>query len=112
MEMRTDTIRPGVVTVVLAGRLDVMGAGRIDLQFNAIAGSHRVVIVDMEGVDFLASLGIRTLLLGAKTLQRRGGHLILVAPQPSVMTVLEAMGVLDLLPIAASHAEASSLIGH
>jgi anti-anti-sigma factor len=112
MDMRTETIRPGVATVVLVGRLDVMGAGKIDLQFNVIAGSHRGVIVDMAAVDFLASIGIRTLLVGAKTMQRRGGRLVLVAPQPEVMKVLEVMGMLELLPVAASHDEASALIGH
>ena len=71
-------MEPGldVVTVVLVGQLDVMGAGKIDLQFNA-AGAHRDVIVDMAGVDFLASIGIRTLVVGAKTVQRRGGTLVL-----------------------------------
>jgi|ERR1700728_3727644 anti-sigma B factor antagonist len=112
MDMQTTTLRPGVVTVVLVGRLDVMGAGKIDLQFNAIAGAHRGVIVDMTGVDFLASIGIRTLLIGAKTMQRRGGTLVLVAPQPDVVKVLEVTGVLDLLPIAGNHDEASNLVGH
>ena len=111
MDMRTLTIRPGVVSVVLAGRLDMMGADKIDLQFSAIAGSHRGVIVDMEAVEFLASIGIRTLLINAKTVQRRGGKLVLVAPQPDVMTVLKAMHVLDLLPVVASQTEASALIG-
>jgi anti-sigma B factor antagonist len=112
MDMRTETIRPGVVTIVLVGRLDVMGAGKIDLQFNAIAGSHRGVIVDMGAVEFLASIGIRTLLSGAKTVQRRGGQFFLVAPQPDVMAVLESMGMLDLLPVVANQNEASALIGH
>jgi anti-anti-sigma factor len=112
MEMQTTPVREGVVAVVLVGRLDVMGAGKIDLPFNVITGSHRGVIVDMAGVDFLASIGIRTLLVGAKTVQRRGGKLVLVAPQPEVVKVLEVTGVLDLLPIAASHDEASSLVGH
>jgi anti-anti-sigma factor len=111
MEMRTETIRPGVVSVVLAGRLDVVGAGKIDLHFNAIAGSSQGVIVDMGAVDFLASIGIRTLIMGAKTVQRRGGQLVLVAPQPNVMTALESMGVLDLLPVVGSQDEAVTLIG-
>ena len=112
MDMQTTPVRQGVVTVVLTGRLDVMGAGKIDVQFNAIAGSHRGVIVDMAGVDFLASIGIRTLLLGAKTMQRRGGTLVLLSPQPEVVKVLEITGVLDLLPIAASHDEAAGMVPH
>jgi len=112
MEMQTTPVREGVVSVVLVGRLDVMGAGKIDLPFNLLVGSNRGMIVDMAGVDFLASMGIRTLLLGAKTMQRRGGKLVLVAPQPEVAKVLEVTGVLDLLPIAATHDEASGMIAH
>ena len=89
-----------------------MGAGKIDLQFNVITGSHRGVIVDMAGVDFLASIGICTLPVWRQDVQRRGGTLVLVAPQPEVVKVLEVTGVLDLLPIAASHDEASNLVGH
>lgn len=111
MDMQAAELGAGVAKVVLVGRLDVAGAGQVDLQFNAIAGSSRGLIVDMAGVDFLASIGIRTLLLGAKTMQRRGGHLVLVAPQPEVMRVLEISGVLDLLPVVATEGEAAGMIG-
>jgi hypothetical protein len=43
--------------------------------------------------------GIRTLLLGAKTVQRRGGGLVLMNPVEEVERVLEVMGVTDLMPI-------------
>jgi anti-sigma B factor antagonist len=111
MDMQIETMGPGIAKVVLAGRMDAAGAGKIDLQFNAIAGSHRGLIVDMAAVDFLASLGIRTLLLGAKTMQRRGGTLILLAPGAEVLNVLEVTGVLDILPVTASAAEASQRVG-
>jgi anti-anti-sigma factor len=99
MKMIVEPVGPGVVKVVLDGRLDITGAGIIDLQFNAIAGSHRSVVVDLAGVSFLASIGIRTLLLGAKAVQRRGGQFILLNPVDQVERVLETMGVTDLMPI-------------
>ncbi len=99
MKMTTEPVGPGVVKVVLEGRLDIMGAGQIDLQFSAIAGSHKGVVVDLSSVSFLASIGIRTLLLGAKAVQRRGGVLILLNPVPEVERVLEVTGVTDLMPI-------------
>jgi anti-anti-sigma factor len=80
MDMAVEALAPGVVKLVLKGRLDIAGASAIDLQFNAIARSHKAVVVDLGGVSFLASIGIRTLLLGAKTVQRRGGTLILLNP--------------------------------
>ena len=88
-----------MVKVILEGRLDITGAGVIDLQFSAIAGSHRGVVVDLAGVSFLASIGIRTLLLGAKAVQRRGGIFVLLNPVDEVEHVLEVMGVTDLMPV-------------
>lgn len=99
MKMAVEPVGPGVVKVILDGRLDITGAGVIDLQFSAIAGSHRGVVVDLAGVSFLASIGIRTLLLGAKAVQRRGGSLVLLNPVDEVERVLEVMGMTELMPI-------------
>ena len=41
-------------------------------------------------------------------MQRRGGTLILVAPRPEIVTVLEVTGVLDILPVAATEDEAAA----
>ncbi len=97
--MNVEPLALGVVKVILDGRLDITGAGVIDLQFSAIAGSHRGVLVDLTNVSFLASIGIRTLLLGAKAVQRRGGTFILLNPADEVEKVLEVTGVTDLMPI-------------
>jgi anti-sigma B factor antagonist len=111
MEMQVETLAPNVAKVHLAGRMDVHGADKIDLHFNAIAGSHRSLIVDLAGVDFLSSIGIRVLVLGAKTLQRRGGHLVLLSPQTQVLKVLEVVGMLDMLPLAATPDDAARMVG-
>jgi anti-anti-sigma factor len=99
MRMSVEPVAAGVVTVVLDGRMDVVGAGAIDVQFSAIAGSSKGIVVDLAGVSFLASLGIRTLLLGAKAVQRRGGCFVLLNPVDEVAQVLEVMGVTELMPI-------------
>jgi anti-sigma B factor antagonist len=111
MDMQFEPVAPGIGKVILAGRMDAAGAGRIDVQFSAIAGSHRGLVVDMSAVEFLASIGIRTLMLSAKTMQRRGGTLVLLAPRPEVLAVLEITGVLDMLPVAATPDEATQRIG-
>jgi anti-sigma B factor antagonist len=99
MRMAVEPVALGVVKVILDGRLDITGAGIIDLQFNAVAGSHKGVVVDLAGVSFLASIGIRTLLLGAKAVQRRGGCFVLLNPVDDVERVLDVMGVTDLMPV-------------
>jgi anti-anti-sigma factor len=99
MRMEVEQVVPGVVKIILDGRLDIAGANVIDLQFNAIAGSHKGVVVDLASVSFLASIGIRTLLLGAKAVNRRGGCFVLLNPVDEVTQVLEVMGMTDLMPI-------------
>ena len=99
MRMSVEPVGAGVVMLVLDGRMDVVGAGAIDVQFSAIVGSSKGVVVDLAEVSFLASLGIRTLLLGAKAVQRRGGCFVLLNPVDEVAQVLEVMGVTELMPI-------------
>ena len=110
MEMQVTPISEVSAKVVLTGRLDLAGSAKIDLPFSAAAGANRNILVDMSGVTFVASIGIRTLVLGAKTVQRRGGQLLLISPQAEVEQVLEMTGVLDLLPIARDEAEALAAI--
>ena len=99
MEMAVEPLIPGVVKIILEGRLDISGTSVIDLHFNAVAGSHKGVIVDLAKLSFLASIGIRTLLSGAKAVRRRGGCFILLNPVEEVERVLEVTGVTDLMPI-------------
>jgi anti-anti-sigma factor len=110
MDMQVAEIAQGVARVVLKGRLDIQGAAKIDLEFSAVAGSRRGVVVDMSEVTFLASIGIRVLVLGAKALQRRGGSLVLLSPTPDVEQVLEVTGITDLLPIMRDEAAAVAAV--
>jgi anti-sigma B factor antagonist len=110
MDMQVTAISADAVRVVLDGRLDMAGSAKIDVAFNAAAGANRNVIVDMSAVTFVASIGIRTLVIGAKTVQRRGGKLLLLSPQSDVEQVLETIGVTDLLPIVRDEADAMEAI--
>ena len=47
--------------VVLVGKLDIVGAQKIELPLATVAGSKCDIVVDMVGVDFIASIGIRHL---------------------------------------------------
>jgi anti-sigma B factor antagonist len=99
MEMLIEELDGGVTKVVLRGRLDIAGANTIDLGFSAVSGSHRAILVDLSEVSFLASLGIRVLVLGAKTVASKGGRIALLAPIPEVESVLTTMRIDSLIPI-------------
>jgi anti-anti-sigma factor len=68
-------------------------------------------VIDMSGVTFLASIGIRHLISATKTLSRKGGKLVLINPSDIVRDVLVTHGVSDLMPIVTTESEAYALIG-
>jgi anti-anti-sigma factor len=99
-----------ITKVVLAGRMDIEGAQAIDLKFNVIAGSRKKVIVDMSEVSFIASIGIRTLVMGAKAITNKNGKIVLLNPQPNVEKVLKTTGVDTIIPIATDIQAATALV--
>jgi anti-anti-sigma factor len=95
----------------LTGRLDIVGAEVIALPLATLAGGKKGVVIDMSGVTFLASIGIRHLVSATKTLSRKGGKLVLLNPTDAVKDVLVTSGVTDLMPIVATESAAYELIG-
>lgn len=110
MQLLSEEIDGNVTRVVLVGALDLAGAEQIGLKLSVLAGSRKLLLIDMEGLTFLSSMGIRSLLSAAKTLARRGGKLILVKPSATVHKVLLTTGCDGLMPIASSLDEALGLL--
>ena len=92
--------------VTLVGKLDIAGAEVVSLPLATVAGQTVNMVIDMSGVSFIASIGIRHLVMAAKTISRRSGKIMLLAPTPIVTEVLITAGLEDLLPIVLSEAEA------
>jgi len=90
--MLIETLDGDIAKVNLIGRMDILGAQEIDLHFSVVVGSRRKVVVDMEQVSFLASMGIRTLILGAKAVKNKGGKMVLLNPTADVEKVLNDTG--------------------
>jgi len=105
-----EQLASGVTMISLKGRLDVTGAMKIDVQFAAVAAGNRAVVVDLGGVEFLASMGLRTLIMGAKSMHTKNGRMALWRPQPMVEEVLVTSGTTTLIPLAHDIAEAERLV--
>jgi anti-sigma B factor antagonist len=99
LEMTTENLANNVVRSILAGKLDLAGAQKIDLKFSAIAGNSKRLLVDLEQVSFLASMGIRTLVIGSKAVQSKGGKMAFFKPSADVAQVLTAAGIDSIIPV-------------
>lgn len=112
MELQYSETERGVRVIKLKGTLDIGGVGQIETRFAGhCAGENARVIVDVAEVEFLSSIGIRLLLLNAKSVSSRGGKMVLLAPTAEVEEVLELTGILPVIPAypSANAAEAALL---
>jgi anti-sigma B factor antagonist len=97
--IETEELAGGVTRVTLTGKLDIAGANTIDLPFIVVMGSKRAVIVDLSRVSFVASMGLRTLIMGAKTVASKKGRMVLLSPTADVEDVLLTSGTNTLIPV-------------
>lgn len=99
MQISTEELEGGVTRVVLDGRLDIAGSQAIDLKMNVIAGAKKAVLVDMQKVSFIGSMGLRTLVAPAQAIRGRGGKMVLFGPTEMVEGVLKSSAIDTLIPI-------------
>jgi len=90
----------GVRLIRLSDRLDIDGTLRIGSRLTEyMNGDGLHIILDLVEVDFLASIGIRMLVITAKSVISHGGRVVILNPRPSVREVLELTGITQAIPI-------------
>jgi len=100
VEMDISELGENKVKVKLTGRLDTPGVGRIETRFvAALVPGARSAIVDLSGVEFIASLGVRMFLSAARGLHLRQARLVLFAPQEQVREVFENVSLADIITV-------------
>lgn len=110
MPIVIEDLADGVTKVVLSGRIDIAGSAEIETPMSVVGGSSKAVIVDLSGVSFMASLGLRSIVLSGKTVMRRGGTMALLAPQPAVEEVITISGIDELFTIYRDEAAAIAAV--
>lgn len=94
--------------IVITGRLDIAGTESVASKLEElVAAPKKGVVVDLSSLRFLASIGIRALIVSAKVVEQRGGKMVLVVDDGStVIQSLEVTGVDQMIPVFKNAAEA------
>lgn len=87
-----------ITTVTVSGRLDTTTAPTLDKEINENIEGTKSLILDMNGVEYISSAGLRVLLSAQKKMQKTGS-MKLVGVCEAVMEVLEMTGFADILVI-------------
>ena len=86
------------VTIVLVGRLDTTTAPALDKIINEDIGNANSLVLDLSGLEYISSAGLRVLLAAQKKMQKVGSMRVTGVCE-SVMEVLEMTGFADILVI-------------
>ena len=101
----------GSQRVTLSGRLDTHTYEDLDEALAPLLTRHlHSLVLDLSGVDYISSAGIRSIFKARKTLAPHGGKVLLVNPQPQIQKVLDMVKAVPLNEIFSSTAEADAYL--
>ena len=85
-------------TIELVGRLDTTTAPALDKTINEDIGGTKNLLLDIKGLEYISSAGLRVLLGAQKKLQKIGSMKVTNVCE-EVMEVFEMTGFADILTI-------------
>jgi anti-anti-sigma factor len=113
MDMTAIELAGPVTCVRLVGRLDAPGADRIGLRLTAaVAAQGHNAVIDLSGVTFVASMGIRLLISTARALSQKGRKMVLFGATELVQGVFEDAALDQIMPIVATEDQALAEFAH
>ena len=83
--------------LVLEGRLDTLTAPEAEEVFNQMAERFEKIELNMAGVEYVSSAGLRTLKRLHRAMKKKNGSLVLTNVRKMVMEVFEMTGFAGLL---------------
>ncbi|HET9588002.1 MAG TPA: STAS domain-containing protein [Anaerolineales bacterium] len=111
--MKTEVRHESDVTVVTVdGSVDALTAPDLARAIiDEIAEGRVDLVVDLTGVEFMSSAGLRTLLGAVKESRSHGGDLRIASTNPGVDKVLKMSGFHTIAKVFTSHSDAVASFG-
>jgi anti-sigma B factor antagonist len=99
-------------TIALGGKLDMDGSWEMERDLmDYVSADMRHLLIDLSGVDFLGSMGIRVFVRSASALMRKQKKLVLFAAQAPVEKTLKVSGFTSAVPVVPTLKDALAAIG-
>ena len=102
-----ETTGAAPAVVVLTGEVDATNSEELyNILESVVLQRPRLLIVDLSGLSFMDSTGLRMLLRASRELDQQAGVLSLASPQASVARVLQLTRADQLIPVYDTVADA------
>ena len=86
------------VVMAVAGRLDTVTAPMLDKAIGELANDVNSLILDLTGLEYISSAGLRVILMAQKKMQAIG-TMTLKNVREEIMDIFEMTGFVDILTI-------------
>ncbi|HAJ66161.1 MAG: STAS domain-containing protein [Oscillospiraceae bacterium] len=88
----------GALTVALEGRLDTTSAPQLEGELKGALDGVTSLVLDLEGLEYISSAGLRVL-LSAQKLMNKQGEMTITHVNDVIMEIFDVTGFTDILTI-------------
>jgi anti-anti-sigma factor len=107
----TQEEKNGAIAVAISGRLDAVSAVDADKEFSkALDGEIEKMLINLKGLEYISSAGLRVLLVVAKRMQQKGGKVCLCCLADNVKEVFEISGFSSIFKIFDSEEDCGAFL--
>ncbi len=107
-----ENVEKSMLRISLAGSLDSDTAPQLEPVLDeAIAGAAELVVLDMAGLDYISSAGLRVIFKASKALKAAGRRLAVAKRQPQIEKVFEILQALPDMAVFANDEELDDYLG-
>ncbi len=94
------------------GRIDASNAGACEKDLLALMESQGPsAIMDLSGLSYISSAGLRVLLVAAKTARAKGGKAVICSAPAAIAEVLKMSGFDKVIPLTPDRPAAQAQLG-
>ena len=99
------------VLVCVTGRMDATSSPEFEKELGRLIDEGNAnFVIDLAGLDYISSSGLRSVLVTAKKLKGKNGQILLASLQAVVNEVFEISGFSTIIPIHESVEEAMAAL--
>lgn len=97
MNLKT-TAENNTATIAIDGRLDTMTSPELIAEIGKVAPANDKLILDVSGLEYISSAGVRALVTAHKQMAKKGGFTV-KSPNKNVLEIIKLTGLTTILNI-------------
>jgi anti-anti-sigma factor len=89
-----ERVKEDISIISISGRMDAISSREAEAKLEDLLNVNKtIVIINLEGMDYISSVGLRTLMIALKKQKSNKGQLALIHLQPFVKNIFKITGL-------------------